>query len=289
MNLLPNIPGTAANWPLQTNLLDTSGHGLDLMTVDWGTPGTAIVHGGVEQYDTVGPGVSGFKFNGATKLVAPLTPLLQLPGPYTIQFILNQASGLGGNQVYAVCADPTRFGGLGGGANLAPASLYSWFYSRDFLGNLPYYDDGTHTSILAGCFPPTINPFAPPTDWGITVTALYTLRHNADHTLDMFYNSTRRPCSLVNTAVGVSNGAERFWIGGCDSTFNDAISSGSVMAGYRVLNYPRPDADVGVDATYIASPAGTPYPTPESSGGNIIYDGLAAAQYAQALRQAPRS
>jgi hypothetical protein len=256
VNLLPNITGTIANWPMQSNLLDTSGNGLNLMTVGWGTPGTAIVQGGTEQYATLTGGLSSFLFNGTTKLVAPSSSLLRLTGAYTFQFLLNLATGIGGFQVYACCADPTRFGGGGGDANAA-SSLFAFGWAVNSLGTCPYYYDQFHYGGLNtsdDIFPPTVDRFAPPTAWGITETHLITFRHNADNTMDSFFDSTKRPGTMAVNGQNVSGGNERFWIGGCDSTFNNVLSSGTKVAGIRVVNYARTDAQITADVAGASTP-----------------------------------
>lgn len=249
MATLPNVAGiTVANWPLVSNLNDISGNGLNLITVNWATATTA---GGVEQYDVLTGSENGFKFNGATKLLAPASALLRLTGPYTIQFTLHQVSALGGNQVYFCGVDPA--GRSGGAAADRIGSLFTYFWANGPSGAMPYYTDQHHGSGIGTSdnhFPPAINPFAPPGVWGITVTHYYAFRVNADGTIDGFIDGVKYPGPL--TSNNTIAGTERFYIGGCETTFTDVLTSGCLMGSTRIVSGARSDADILSDYYYTA-------------------------------------
>lgn len=294
MNILPNIAGTVANWPMQGSLADTSGNGLNLITLGWGTPGTLNAPGGTEAYATLDTCLQGFAFDGATKLLAAFSPLFQINGPMTIQFLLKFGGDTGGNQVLGCCVDPTRFGGGGGTAHSVLGNLYTYFWSNDIHGRTVYYTDEGH----GGANYSWLNGMTP------LVAHSYAFRRAATGVLTMWVDGVQRAYDPANgTITAASNsivGNERFYVGGCDSTFNDTLTMGAVMAGYRVVNYARTDAQILADANFAMSTtcAQTPvYPVTDDPGngdgtdpaGSIVYDAVAAAQFGIALRQAPRS
>lgn len=322
MNLHPLIPNTRALWQLQGNLKDTSGNGLDLVTLNDSTKDP----GGIEQYGSFDSCIQGFKYdpNGVapgvgTNLIAPLTALLQIVGPWTIQFLLWDSTTLGGNQPFVCLVDQNAFlpGGL---AADRIGSIFTFFYSQLTPGKFPYWADLTHGSNLPV---PGGNWWTTPeATWGLAPGLIHAvaLRFNSDGiignpaTVDLFLDGVKQPVTLNSlgtptnrTSTPSVTGSERFYVGGSGNidyhgSGAESPAANTLIGSVRVLSVARSDADILADANFANAACGGGGGgggggTANSGGGNtaaatssnLVYDAVAAAQFGIALRQAPRS
>lgn len=259
MNMLPNTAATVGNWTFQNTLADSSGNGLDF-ALDTGS----II------YETLSPGLVGLRlddggpgFGGQNGVIAPLTPLLQMGGEMTLQMLWDPRKTSEQRPIFE-CS-------VGG------ASIYQAYFSagrtfcwRDLVlsGVSPANDMSPATDIL-----PYVTAVAPSKP-GVPFLFTWRRRHGAGSTyiVEMFVGPTLM-CSIT-TAFSTPTGLERLYIG-------RGVCSG-VVASLRVDTTARSTPDIGRDAFFATSPAA-------SSGTGIVYDGVAAAQFATALRQNPRA
>lgn len=252
--VLPVIPGTIALWPLQTNLKDISGNGLDLSVVS---------SGGVEGYTSL-DNIQGFAFNPTVMLQqrgpAPFTGssglLLALgAGEMTVQFIAKVLVGTP-NFTWFQC-DP-------GGA-----TLYAFWYNGTGTG-VQYTDTHINTSLGS----PTITDDSQGHFWTFTKTDIgggnFSIRCYKDNVLQS---------GSLTTQVNVGAGNEVLHLGGWLAGPN--MNPGQ-MASVRVLGFARSGTGVANDWLAATGQDG-------ANAGSIIYDAVAAAQFATALRQSPRS
>jgi hypothetical protein len=286
---MPNIPGTVVHYLFQDTLKDASGNGLDIVATDWGSPTNP---GGTEQYAALDTCLQAFKFNGATKLLAPLTSLTQLTGAYTVQFLMHQATGTGGNQCYFTCDDPSR----NPAATIdREGALYAWLWNNGAGGwpggAQPYYtSQGYGSDTSPNYFNPTINPFTPPPNaWGIGGSDIhhYAWRANADGSLNGFVDGVKYVGQARGTG-NVSNGAERLYIGGSHATFSDVMGNGCLMADFRMLDYARADADILSDANNALTATCGAWPEPTAPTAAATYDPVQAARIGSVFRYQPQ-
>lgn len=266
MNLQPNVPGTVANWSFQNTLADSSGNGLDLSSLDGNTFHTA---GGVVQYGAIGD-LFGFKFDGSTKLWAPLTSLLLITGDMTVSFFMFQPATF--SQTYFCAADPA--GRSGGASPDRIGSVYSFFWGAP---NDPYYRNyntgsGVPTSLYG--------QFAPGSAaWGVGAVHYYTFRRMGT-AASVFVDGIRQAPDVVDIQPNVAAGNERFYLGGCEGVSVN-MGNNTIIGSFRVTTTARTDVQIGRDAFSAMGPAA-------STDSGIVYDAVAAAQFATALRQEPR-
>ena len=280
MNLHPNVTGTVGNWSLANTLADSSGNGLTLAALDGNTQHTP---GGTVQYASLGT-LTGFKFDGNTKLWAPLSALLQITGDMTIQWIMYQVGTA--SQTYFCCCDPA--GRSGGASPDRTGSMFSWFWGSP---NNPYYRN-QNTGGGGGSGGATYGRFTAQTQvWGVAAVHHYTFRRQvaaggASATMSAFVDGV---IVATDTTVwdgldwlpNTSTGIERFFVGGYEGASVN-LSTNSIMGGLVVTAAAIPPATIGQRAFTALGPATT-------SDTGIVYDAVAASQFAESLRLAPKS
>lgn len=255
MRLLPNIAGTVGHWPLQGNLKDTSGVAPDLLTQDATQFAAPSPPGGVEQYAALDTCVQAFKFNGGTQLAAKaVSSALQLTGPFTVQWLMNDAASF--DHTFICCANPavaTSQGGL--------ASLLQLYWSS--FGYPGFTDYHTSETVPIGGFHPgvlweTINA----SNWGYHAVHVYGVRRDGAGIVSLFIDGVRvTPNRTLASTGNVAAGNELFFIGGQSGGGPAGLGDGamgnlSLIADVRVMNVARTDAQILADAQYSLYPCG---------------------------------
>lgn len=223
--VLPNIPGTVANWPLQGSLLDVSGNHFDLEVNTHGGHGPeqygALGAPGLQGYDLIGGGV-GNNCIWTNNTYAPL----RLTGEFTIQW--SSKLDVSNNFAYMMSS-------RGGGGQLL---WLEW----DIIGNrgVRYGDDNPTSTPRTpfGTTPPGAVDDGSLRQWGLrrTDVGAGVLR------VELFRDGVQLP-GFVNTSVRNSNGLERIMFGN-DDFGQTAIGK---MAGIRVLPWSRSAEDIMMD------------------------------------------
>lgn len=268
MNLHPNIANTVANWALNGTLADSSGNGLDL-----------TLENGPSAYLTFGA-FTGFSFDVAANLLAPFNSRLILGGDLTVEWLHVPRTTL--CNCFFGSTSPTHpiAGDKSGGT---AAAYYSIFNTPQFIDQQP-----------AGNFPALLLPNSPipapevgNTNPLIGIAINDVINHYAfrreGRVWTCFINGVSSGPSGIR-AVQVPWGDERFRIGAITQLAQMGGCPGyswAVMGSMRVLDVARPDIDIQRDAFYTLGPAA-------STDTGIVYDAVAAAQFATALRQEPR-
>ncbi len=258
MRLLPNIANTIAHWPFQGSLVDISGNGLGVATLN----NITLLPGGLEQYGAFDACLQGFKFDTNTYLQAPLTALLQMPGPWTIQWLMKQTATNTGDQPWFTLANPA--GRSGGAAPDRIGSIFTAFWSDLTPGRHPYWTDLTHGSNLptsAGlCWDTTEAAF------GVAPGVVHAMavRYNSDgvaghaSSVDLFIDGVKQTSTIPptgnNTNTPAIVGNERFYVGGCEGP-GYTMFLNSLIGDMRVLRgVARSDAALLADATAQLGP-----------------------------------
>lgn len=251
MRLHPRIPGTVALWQLQIDFADTSGNALDLTSVDVLTNAPAAAPPFVNLSDkTHGVVVNDGCLMGvnmdasASKLMAPLTPLLRFSGACTFEWIMVQRFTT--THAYFACANPA--GRVGGAAPDRIGSLYTlWSSSGNpkvsdkFIGsNLPspgYGDFGYLNAGWAGVSTPAIGDYHP--------HHMAAVRDGSGNWKAYIDGVSTGP-GVLSAGTNVVTGNEQFFVGAIETEANTAAG---LMASMRVLDYARDAADILTDAT----------------------------------------
>ena len=278
MNQLPNISlYTVAHWPLQGSLVDISGNALTLATFS----NVTIAPGGVEQYGSFDSCLQGFKFDNGTELAAPLTALLRMPGPWTIQWLMRQSRTDVNNTVWCSLVDPA--GRSGGNGPDRIGSIFTASWTHDTPGIHPFWTDQFHGSNI----PTPGGMWWDTTDvqFGVVPGVIHhmALRLNGDGvaghaaTVDLFIDGVKQPfvASSVPPGTGHSTttptftGVERFFIGGSEChVFPFALNS--LIGDMRVLRgVARSDADILADARFALGPC-NPVVTAHAIDGQTV-------------------
>lgn len=249
MNVLPNVANTVANWTFQNTLADSSGNGLN-----W------TVENGGEHYTTIGSLVG---FQGQTPpsvgpfndLLAPSSSLLRFVGEFTIECLcLGIGTTVG---TFLQCETP-------GGAVL-------WALYHDTGNRMAYADTHVNTFL------------SPPIDWTALCGAPFVLGFRRRllspgvYRVECFVNGVKQS-GFLDTTTNVAVGTERL------RAFGYVVSANlnSVIGTMRFVAAALPDPVIARDSYYVLGPA-------VSTDTGIVYDAVAAAQFATALRQSPRS
>lgn len=255
MNILPNIPGTVLNMPLQGDLTDISGNGLNGTSLDAGTNlGTPAVFAtlpksGSLQWLDVGAVTS-------NKVILPATPLLRFTGACTFQWLSTWHQSV--TFSYFVCDDTAS---RNSSTPEARGSLYSIWSTRGLphIADQFLFNDGHSGGPWTEFLPDPANGNFVTADWcgDVNPSTLkhddifaYTITRNASGTWNAYKNGLPIGVPVPSIGTNVASGAERFWIAGTEQSGG----GGSYMAGIRVLNYERQPADVLKDAVATFGP-----------------------------------
>lgn len=275
MNLHPLIGGTLALYQYQDNMRDSGGNGYDLSLV-----------GGVEQYENLDTCIRGFTFNGATWMRSAVAPLLRHSGDHTIEVLIVQRQTF--QQTFFKVDDHDSPSG----------GTVVWQYYID-ASNHYAWSNQNGTSYLG--FP---GPFISCGPYAVGGTGNHTVYHFAfrktqtgasQYQLECLINGVLAATATTFNATISTSGNECIWVGGYNFSSFVNVFEGA-MASLRVLNYARSTANILADANYTLGVCGTQAVPPVTDGGTgastfsgMVYDGVAAAQFATSLRQAPRS
>ena len=289
MIALPNTANTVANWPLQGgSLADISGNGLDLTAVDARTevPKAATVvsiDATTQAIDTTYDGVT---FNAKLKLDASRASLLRFTGAFTIQWVMVQV------RTFAIshfcCVNPDNLNPHRDGAPDRIGSLYDIWSSG---GDCEISDQNIGSNLpvpFYGAFPGTNNstwaqvPVSPPP---YAAPAQFAVTRDASGNYSAYRNGVLIG-AVASAGTHAVQGNEVFYLGGTESgvppagTFGN--SGGAQYAYVRVSN-------VALSASQVASDYGYSigYTLPTTTG--LVYDAVAAAQFATALHLNPRA
>lgn len=302
MNLHTLIPGTVGLWQLQGDFKDTSGNALDVVPVD----GITMLPTTPNSFLPLDDCVQAVAINNDPILLAPLSPLLQLTGACTFEWIMQQWHTF--DLTYFACTDPAtsprspdRHGhlfslwsssgnpemadGFYGGGGGHPSGE---FYGTDHI-DFKWSDVGN-----------TANPVVTPPGFNVRTHHFAYVRNPAGD-WHVLRDGVQVGVSLPGIGTNVALGTERFVIGGLWNQLN-AGGGGQLMASVRVLNYARSDAGILADANGVLAPCGGGGGGGGGGGANagggntatatangLVYDAVAAAQFGISLRQAPRS
>lgn len=256
--LYPVIPGvTAALWQFQGSLLDSSGNGLHLATLDGETQHTP---GGLEQYGALDAFTQGFKFNGFTKLWAPLSPLLQLAGDFTFEWFMFQSGT--GSMTYFSSANPA--GRSGGASPDRTGSLYSFFWGSP---NNPYYRQ-ENTGGGGGAGGATYGRFnAQTVAWGVGSSHRYAFRRSGTR-MDGFFDGAKVTPDVPtwdsqDLPPNIATGVERFFLGGFEGPGFE-MNTNSIIGSFRAVNVARTDAEIAAGGLLLPG-----RPTGGFGGGEV--------------------
>jgi hypothetical protein len=271
MNVLPNTAYTVGHWPFQGTTKDVSGNGFDLQVLD---ANTAHTPGGTEQYGTH-QSLFGFKFDGNTKMWVPqLAPLLQVAGDITIQFLFYQIFGF--DQVYLCLCNPAgRFGGPGDGGR---GSVFTYFWGA--FGGPEYTNQTMGNNIPSSTYMVWQVGQA---GWGVGSVHAYAFRKmlvNGVQLADAFVDGAKLPGTITDTGTS-SDGTEKLFVGGYEGT-SECCGNLTIMGDLRIDAFGHSDVDIGRDAFYSLG-------GPVTTDNGLVYDGVATAQFANALHQTPRA
>lgn len=273
MNVLPTTTNTIGNWPLQDSLVDTSGHGL-----------TLAVEYGSEVYEAIGT-LRGFRldqgapiFSAQNSLLAPDTSLLRIGGNYTISCLWLPRKTVGGQFLFDcrtgasadLRSDPALYSG---GCMDAAAAFCRYDQVIDgFSGPALALQPSTtiHAYVLAGL--------------PIFVTYRRSQSSASTNLVELFINGVLIASGSSTAGVMTAAGTERFVIGGLHVSIFAGATCCGVLASFRLENYAQPTSTIVDDYRYVV--LGIPYPAAETT---LVYDAIAAAQFAEALRERPRA
>lgn len=216
--LLPVISGTVARWTLQGALTDDSGNGLDFS-----------MFFGTETYTTLDGTLQGFDFNTTRTLHAPSSSLLRIGGEITIQFLM-KLRGINVATWFLCYPYPTV------------AQLYHWYTA---ISNDIGYADVNHGTSSGGNLTPP--------DYSVAnienQVHLVTLRRQdiggGNFRVETFIGGGKVGGHLDVTAI-TPGGTETLFVGG----YSGSPELNAVMAGIRILNFARSDADILADTEF---------------------------------------
>ena len=259
MRLHPLIPGTLALWQFQNDFLDYSGNNLTASPVDVvaNTPVTAPGFtplsnktNGVLVNDPCLVGVDLNAGSRTTKLMMPITPLLQMTGPMTVEWLMVQEFTF--DLTYWCCADPT----LNRAGPDRTGSLYTGWSSS---GNPEISDQNLNGGSPNGSFPGyNDHVLFNWSDVGRVQSGDWHAHHFA-YTRDSsgnwqsYRDGVTAGSGVPAAGANVATGVERFFIGGFEKEQNGQGAAG-LFASVRVLNYTRTAAQIAADASYAVSP-----------------------------------
>lgn len=257
MNVLPNIPGhTVANWPLQGNLLDVSGNGLDLEALYISNLAT----GAPTNFTAFADGVVGLDLGGTfpavTQLRAAFSPSFHLTGQRTFQWLMSQNFTF--VNTYFTCCDPTPPGrdvGFGNGAPDIKGSLYTLYWASVGRPGLSdqFYGGGGGVTVGFDFAGAGVGVW---TDLGIPFLAprwhAYAMVLDATGLWSCYRDGVKIGPGVQQISTNVAVGNERFFLGGTEVANNGGAAW---WASFRVLDVALPPADVLRDSTFML---GTP-------------------------------
>jgi hypothetical protein len=266
MRIHQNIPGVVANWPLQSNMGDGSGNGLDFAAII----STPSLHTPIATPPFVPVGNNNlgvFTPDGCIKCIdlesgswtapygypqlwAPLTPLLQFTGPFTFQWINMQIETH--ECTYFTLADPAS-GRIGDdGSPPQPYTLYS------SSGNPLFADQQVHDALPN----PTYSTFPGYADHTLFNWADVGRPQSGDYHVhvcawtrdvsgnyQVYRDGVAIGAAIPSIGAHTVTGAERFFVGGLENGGNHV----GYFASIRVLNYARTAAQILADATDVLS------------------------------------
>jgi hypothetical protein len=96
-----------------------------------------------------------------------------------------------------------------------------------------------------------------------------------------FVDGVEGPSFLLTNGLNTAQGIERLYIGGCEGA-SLIMGNGAIIGSMRMTNTERTPLQIAQDAHGALGPA-----APTDTG--IVYDAVAAAQWAISMRQSPRS
>lgn len=266
MNLHPNIANTVTNWPLNGTLADTSGNGLNL-----------TLENGPSAYLTLGA-FTGFSFAVGANLLAPFNSRLILGGDLTVEWLHVPRTTL--CNCYFGSSSPSHPIDLNK-AGCTAGSYYNIFNAQSMADQQNAVSEpwplAPWKAVNAGVG--NINPLI-----NISINDVvnhYGVRRQSN-VWTMFINGVSS--GPLARLAPVPWGDEVYRIGAIAPSSNMGGCPGyawAVMGSMRVLDVARSDTDIARDAYYTLGPAA-------STDTAIVYDAVAAAQFATALRQEPR-
>lgn len=213
---------------------------------------------GSEVYTDFGGGLRGFQFDDGlgtsfplNDLIAPNSALFRMGGALTIEFLIIPRNTT--VQTYLQCE--TSGGSI----------LYAYYL--DTGSRQAYADQHVNTS-MGPPYTSIGNPLAP---------NFYAMTRSSTGTVNVYLNGTNVSGPRVSSANTVV-GTERLRVGG----FIGGNNLRAVMASLRILDTELPPADVTHDSAFALGPT-------TSLTQQMVYDGVAAAQFGISLRQSPRT
>lgn len=252
MRLHPLIPGTVALWQLQGNFVDAGPNGLDVVPVD----GITNLPTTPNPFSAADDCVQFVHVDNDAKLLAPLSPLLQITGAMTVEWIMQQWRTF--TFTYFACSDPVdspssapdRIGHLyaiwttSGNPEISdqhigsslPSPGYGEFYGNDH-GTFLWSDVGNGS-----------NPVLTPPGFPVK-THHFAYVRNAAGDWHVLRDGVKVGITVASAGANVAIGTERFCIGGTIRQGSSG-SGGMLLASVRILNYARSDADILADAQF---------------------------------------
>jgi hypothetical protein len=265
MRPLPTITGTVANWPLNGSLVDISGNGLTITSVDARTevakaPTYVTFDGCTQAVDTTYDGVT---FNAKLKLPASAAAALRFTGAFTFQWVMVQVRTF--SLSHFCCVNPDNVTPHRDGAPDRIGSLYDIWSSG---GDCEISDQNIGSNLpvpFYGAFPGTNNatwaqvPGSPPP---YAAPAAFAVTRDASGNYHAYRNGVLIG-SVASAGTHTVQGNEVFYIGGTESgvppagTFGN--SGGAQYANVRVLNFERSASDVATDAAAQLGPCASAF------------------------------
>ncbi len=283
MNLLPNVAGhTLANWPLQPgDLTDHSGNGLNFTAITV----TGHAPGAVTNWTSFGGGVSGLDLGGTfaqdTMLSAPVSPLLQMTGACTFEWLMAQHFTFT-NTYFTCCSPPARDGGFGNGAPDIKGSLYTLYWAatgHPSIGD-QFYGGGGGITTGQDCLDanadnwadvPTIVPY-------VFTPHLYAITRSAAGVWNFYRDGVAFATTVAKAGTNVAVGTEQFFVAGTEFINNGGAGW---FCSIRIQDRALTPPEIQDDTNYVFGSAGPP-------AAGMVYDAVAASQFSLALRQQPR-
>lgn len=278
MNLHPRINGTVGLWQLQSDLKDSSGNGLDAVSVAGTTnlptaPNAFAALGNKNSGTFVAdPCLVGLPMTGSSdpKLMMPFSTLFHLTGPMTVEWLMMQTATF--ETAYMACADPA--GRLGGNGVDRIGSLYSLWSNS---GNPAVTDQNMGSNIPSSTYP----FFGGYNDhilfnWadvgrpagGDFHTHHFACVRDASGNWQAYRDGATAGAGVLKVGNNVPLGTERLFIGGYELN----SGGGGSFASVRLLNYARTGAQIFADANFTLGTCGGIAVPPVTDGAGPAYN-----------------
>lgn len=265
MRVHQNIPGTVANWPLQTNFRDGGPNRLDLTPTDMHlyTPTTApsfVRLSNRTSGTTVNtPCVYGVDMNNipGVGLVNLNAAPLRFTGAFTVEWLMVQQQTF--EWTYFTCSTLGSRSNPGAPGTRAAADTKGSLYTLwTFSGNPEFSDQFVGSNLPSPFYGLFSNTDSTLHDWGGTGTPTsgdWHVHHFA-YTRDasghwmVYRDGVALGAGIASVGTNLVSGNEMFIIGSTEGqyVFPSGDPAGGVMATARFLNYARSAADILADA-----------------------------------------